>query len=268
MLITWAVVIGAFVMVGSPLLAKNEEPYQTATIAAGKLPFAAGMQNRFVEARPLDKSGPPGDECPAHKEFVLPSYLKVVIKGRTKTSPAQPIVRIYPTKDFAALGWATELKKLHLLLKRCAPGHNVTGVIGPMPYLPATDSAQMLHASALCLGFKGGKGVRYLTVYGQDFSPITATDVFYTFQGLTSDGRTYVAAEFPVYAATFPKKIPASFNYKIFSMRMKPYMADAVQRLTVPRSTNHIEPNIDQLDVLMRSLSIPISISVQGSVVK
>ena len=47
-------------------------------------------------------------------------------------------------------------------------------------------------------------GVRFITRYAQDVSPVTNQSVFFTFQGLTSDGQHYVSLFWPVDTSSLP----------------------------------------------------------------
>jgi hypothetical protein len=61
------------------------------------------------------------------------------------------------------------------------------------------------------LEFAGGKGIRYLSYYSQGPSPVLDGRIFYTFQGLTNDGKFYVSALFPVHTGIFPEEaLPCS----------------------------------------------------------
>ena len=55
-----------------------------------------------------------------------------------------------------------------------------------------------MHTQVKYLDMKSGKGVRYLTQFNQGISPINNSELIYTFQGLTSDGKYYIAAVLPV----------------------------------------------------------------------
>jgi len=53
--------------------------------------------------------------------------------------------------------------------------------------LPPFNAAQLVHSRIAYLELPGAKGVRFLTAYATDPTPITAEDLFYTFQGVTND---------------------------------------------------------------------------------
>ena len=60
------------------------------------------------------------------------------------------------------------------------------------------NAAQLVHSRTSYLELPGAKGVRFLTAYATDPMPITAEDLFYTFQGVTNDGAYYISAFFPL----------------------------------------------------------------------
>ena len=73
----------------------------------------------------------------------------------------------------------------------------------------------MLHADAIYLSFRNGTGIRYITHYAQDVAPYTADSFFYTYQGLTSDGKNYVSATFPLYTRCFPSRSRRSSTTRV-----------------------------------------------------
>jgi hypothetical protein len=73
-----------------------------------------------------------------------------------------------------------------------------------IPFLPAFNAAQMFHSNEKILEFQNGKGIRFLTQYGQAPYPVNNESLFYTFQGMTNDGAYYVAAVLPIQAAFLP----------------------------------------------------------------
>jgi hypothetical protein len=53
--------------------------------------------------------------------------------------------------------------------------------------------------------FQSGKGVRWLTQYAQYSAPVNNHELFYHFEGLTSDNKYYVIAVLPVTAPILPE---------------------------------------------------------------
>ncbi len=126
-----------------------------------------------------------------------------------------------------------------------------------MPYLPLYNAAQVMHTQVAYLDFKNGRGVRYLTQFDQGILPINNYELHYTFQGLTSDGKYYVAAVLPVNLAG----LPADGNVDLdnppqnFVEDFPKYLSDTVDMLN-GQSPGAFSPDLGQLDAMMASLEI------------
>ena len=105
----------------------------------------------------------------------------------------------------AGEGKGNPVDVLSALLKKGTPA-----VKGEIPILPPADAGQILKARVKLLRFHGGKGFAFLTTYAQDINPVVNDALFYTFQGLTDDGRYWVAVYYPVAASVLPKSVRES----------------------------------------------------------
>lgn len=177
---------------------------------------------------------------PAYTQFTLNDY---AVEGAFHT----PRVYAYPVEAYKAMNSeaAARIEQLEQLLVE-----QPAVVAGDMPFLPLFNAAQMIRAQVEYLSFEGGSGVRYLTQYGQDLAPVNNMFVFYTFQGLTDDGQTYIAAVLPV---THPD-LPDDPSGGAMTEEMATYFAEAEQQLNAaPDDT--FTPSLAALDAAMRSLS-------------
>lgn len=231
--------------------------YGNARFNTQGLDFAEGLTYHSLKAAPLLKDSPPGDEWPAHIEFKFPHYFDGSIgKQLTPDAGEPPRLAIYPTAGFAAVQWNGELKRLKALLKKRSGGNRVLAAAKEMPFLPVPEAAQMLHADAVYLNFKNGSGIRYITHYAQDVAPYTADSFFYTYQGLTSDGKTYISATFPLYTPLFPKQTPEKFDYKRFEKQLDSYRAAGIRKLNAANLNKDFMPSIAGFDRLIASIQI------------
>jgi len=132
-----------------------------------------------------------------------------------------------------------------------------------LPFLPAFNAAQIFHSNEQILTFQNGKGIRFLTQYGQDVSPVNNNSLFYTFQGLTDDGAYYVAAILPVSAAFLPADgnpdtpLPADgvpFDWENYE-KISQYFELVKQKLNAADS-NAFNPMLTNLDALIKSILI------------
>ena len=189
-------------------------------LAGGNEPSAADtstLPRVSLNAAPLGITArvdvQPGVAREVAPEFFPPRYVRVTFHGEADPRAA---LNVYPVagllQQYPEAGpyyVRSRLDQLHDLLKT----RPALAAFPQLPYLPLPNAAQVLHTTGTYLTFPGGSGIRYLTVYRQDFSPFLRREVLYTFQGLTDDGRYYISFTFPVSPPFLPKRledIPAS----------------------------------------------------------
>jgi hypothetical protein len=173
------------------------------------------------------------------------------------TSAERQVV-IYPAPAFRELfvkageGKGNPVDVLRALLRKGTPA-----VKGEIPILPPADAVQVLKTRVKLLRFHGGKGFAFLTAYTQDTVPVANDALFYTFQGLTDDGRYWVAVYYPVTASVLPKTVqdsPEAKDYKAFEADFKNYLKKTVRALDDPKTV--YTPDLGKLDALVRSIEI------------
>lgn len=169
-----------------------------------------------------------------------------------------PYMVIYPAYDYRSMNeYAGET--IELLLTMTADPQKITDA-EELPFLPPVNAAQVFHSNAAAIEFKNGKGLRYITTYHQDYSPVTNEDLRYTFQGLTTDGRYFVSISIPVYNFGLPA------NYEIFE---NSYKEDAkelqndyqgyvvkIARMLDQSAQNEFNPPLQALDEMIKTMEI------------
>jgi hypothetical protein len=217
----------------------------------GSLPFtmdtgsmATGYQTETVAAESGSNGAPYWE--------ILPEYTRVTLQGYPISSHAmQPQIFIYPVEELGKIneGAGKEVASLQTLLQ--SPQE-----IPDMPFLPLVNAKQVMHPQVQYLDFKSGKGLRYLTQFNQGLVPINNTNMIYTYQGLTSDGKYYVAAVLPVNHPSLPA------DGKITGKEPSEFMSDHsaflanVAKTLNPQAANSFSPDLTQLDAMMSSLEI------------
>lgn len=73
-----------------------------------------------------------------------------------------------------------------------------------IPILPPVETIQLFCSQIRYLNFAEGAGVRFVTRYAMEASPTTNENIFYTFQGLTADGKYYISVFYPITAKGLP----------------------------------------------------------------
>lgn len=182
--------------------------------------LAPWVEARFVPAVPVSDQVMFAESQPAYAQFRFLGFQG----GRVYNLPLFPTengmaqVRVFRTADFAGFGddspqgFVNQMEALRNLLEtNLDPARCAQPILGEpaLPFLPWVNSKQTLCAQPQIIEFDGGRGVRYLTYYAQDPSPVLDHLVFYTFQGFTEDGQFYVSAFFPVQTGIFPTEPPA-----------------------------------------------------------
>jgi len=138
-----------------------------------------------------DPNAPPWELEPEHLVFNFLGY------PLPPDAFHEPRIYVYPTDEYTAINPAAGqvFADLRAFLDR-RPTE-----LGPdetIPALPIWNASQIMQSNIAYLEFQNGRGVRFLTQYGQAISPIDNRNLFYSFQGLTNDGRYCVAAVLPL----------------------------------------------------------------------
>ncbi len=126
-----------------------------------------------------------------------------------------------------------------------------------LPFLPPFNAAQMFATQLRYVDFPSGSGIRYLTQYGQSLYPINNYDLFYTFQGLSADGTTYISAIFPVNHPLLPAdgNTPPGGDWNAFFDQFEPYVAEVRTALDA-QPPDVFVPNLTLLDAMMASITL------------
>jgi hypothetical protein len=200
-----------------------------------------------------------GADLPAWE--VYPAYTRYTLQGYPLEDKFfDPQILIYPADGLSRLneGAGTQIVELTALLN--SPG---TALPERMPFIPVFNAQQVFYAHALRVQFQNGSGFRYLTQFGQAPAPINNQELFYTFQGLTSNGKYYVVAILPVNApflvadadpeAALPEGgIPFDWtNFDTFTTYL-----DAITIKINTADHNIFTPVLPSLDTLIRSIQV------------
>ena len=193
---------------------------------------------------------PASDTAPAWE--VLPEHTRVTLQGYPVSSHLmQPQIFIYPVAELIKVNEGTGQIAAALQALIQAPQETAS-----MPFLPLFNAAQVMHAHVQYLDFKTGQGLRYLTMFSQGIVPINNNELIYTYQGLTSDRRHYVAAVLPVTHPNLPVDGNVSGNEPPeFTSDFSTYLANTAASLNT-QPAESFTPNLVLLDAMMSSIEI------------
>jgi hypothetical protein len=196
-----------------------------------------------VAARPGMAGGPYWEAAPQYRLLTLDGYL-------VANSLRKPQIFLYPTGDIASANKnmgivSTDLQTL-LQTKQ-------TGM--QLPFLPLLSETQGLHAQVQFMDFKSGNGVRFLTQLTQGMTVINNFELFYTFQGLTTDGKYYIAVILPVSNPELPADSTVGVGETNPVDDYRTYLSNAITLLN-GQPANAYSPDLNTLDALIQSIDI------------
>jgi hypothetical protein len=158
-------------------------------------------------------------------------------------------VLVYPRSDFEEISSDAqkEVDRLRDVLQ-----NKPQSVDDRMPFLPFFNASQVFHAQVKYFDH----GVRYLTQYAQDVSPISNDKMFYTYQGITADSRYYISVILPVSSGVLPQVGDLSGDaYDAFAANFANYLNDVRGKLNAA-GPGDFSPNLDLLDALSQSITV------------
>lgn len=244
----------------SPAQPTEEEPaFNGTAVAFNDVSFvipvglAAGASEDQV-APATNQDGPYWELTPGNSEVVFNGY---VLQNKFH----EPRIYIYPAQGFAALneGAAENIRRLQILLGN--PATPLTNDL--LPYVPFFNAGAVFTAQTQVIQFKNGVGVRMVTQYAQSFAQVNNNEMFYHFQGLTSDGQYYIIAILPLTApilaenndGTAPSDGVPFPGYSDPNADFQAYYEQVIAKLNA-LSPDAFNPTLTHLDALIASMQI------------
>ncbi|MBE0672980.1 MAG: hypothetical protein IH588_20570 [Anaerolineales bacterium] len=205
---------------------------------------------------------PAMDESVGGPWGVAPQYISFTLTGYTgrQDNFFKAVVNMYPASEYASVNsWAgSSLTRLQALL--ASPATPLTN--DNLPTVPFNGAAaQQYAAQAKFIPFNGGNGVSMISQYSQFPGPILKDNSFYHYEGLTSDGKYFVAALFPV---NLPLQSTAENpnadgiihpNDISDTASLTAYYQGITDKLNAS-SPDSFQPSLNQLDALIQSITV------------
>jgi len=215
--------------------------------------LASGANSELVPVA-NETNSDPWSMAPEHILFTLTNYSGPV-------GSLDPVVRIYPAQEYIAVNsWAAgSFTRLQAILAN--PSGPLTN--DTLPTVPFNGgAAQQYAAKAKLLPFNGGTGVRMISQYAQYPAPITKDGSFYHYEGLTKDGKYFVAVLLPVtrpLQATADNPSADGISYPAIGTDTPEEFTAYYQGITDLLNAANPEtyqPSLTQLDALVQSITV------------
>jgi hypothetical protein len=241
---------GTIVSAGAPPMAIDFQGVSFVTFSS----LGASVWPEVLPAVPPLESAPFWEARPEHLRFTFagaPEAAPHLPLGAALSDQAQLL--IYPASDYQALDRNIRLAfgDLRDLLEA-----RPAAVEGSLPLLPLTNASQVLHARLHYLDFANGTGVGYLMQYAMGPSPINNQELFYTFQGLTTDRAYVVAAFFPVRLPGLPATAQLSeAEFANLVADYPTYLANTTAMLEA-QAPGAFTPDLATIDRMLQSLVV------------
>lgn len=149
--------------------------------------LASGISGSHVPRAEGDDV-PQWGRTPGHTEITLEGYL---LQGKFH----QARIYVYPAMDYVMQN-PSAFESIHRLNNILYDPSSVSS--DQLPTVPFFNAGQVFASNIQVISFQNGQGVRFLTEYAQYTAPVNNHELFYHFQGLTSDGEYYIIAILPV----------------------------------------------------------------------
>jgi hypothetical protein len=236
----------------APVILDTQAPSLPPTQPSGGAPaditldYSVVSQDVTVEtvaAQPESAGGPYWEVAPQYRRLTLQGY-------PVANHLLKPQIFIYPVGDLASANEnaAKIAADLQTLLQTQQTGDR-------LPFLPLINASQVMHAQVQYLDFKSGKGVRFLAQFDQAPLPVNNYELIYTFQGLTGDGKYYIAAVLPLTNPELPAG-PQVGEQQAKALNDFPGYLSGIVTLLNRQPAGSFTPGLDKLDALIRSIEV------------
>ena len=225
--------------------------------------LANGATGTLIAAVPYDEMNGPMEYYPANRKISFQGYpLSGKFFSVDDPDKTGGMV-IYPVADFVAMepsigNRVSEMQNL-LATQPAAPDG--------IPFLPVFNAGEIYRMQVKYLNFQNGEGVRFLTVFGQYYAPVSNHELIYSFQGLTADGKYWVSAFMPINAAYLQDSAesaivpaggiaaPTDYTDPNYEQNMATYSIQITEKVNTTTDSD-FTPTLDCLDGFFQSLSI------------
>jgi len=209
--------------------------------------IANSVSQVVVQGQFFGDAAMPGETFPSYYEFTFNTY-------PVTDNMHDPAIRVYPVAEYeeiSQLAADTFEEMRGALRNKATPAHR-----DYLPFLPFWNAGMVFNAKVDYLNFQNGEGMRYLTMFAQAAYPPDNRNVFYTFQGITGDGKYYISAIFPISNPELPDNGDSVItDYWTFEENWPQYLQETVEMLN-KQDPASFKPDLGLIDEIIASLKI------------
>ncbi|MGB8212298.1 MAG: hypothetical protein WCE68_01955 [Anaerolineales bacterium] len=187
---------------------------------------------------------------------INPQYTEITLQGYPLADRLiSPQINVFPVARYTQIlpdQVNPRVAALQSLIGGAAPG------TAELPFLPIENAVQQDYVHFQVIPFANGSGARFITQYAQFADPLNNHDMFYTFQGLTSDGKYWVSVTLPVSNPTLPadgQNPPNGQSWDDFGKNFTKYITSITAQLNA-QPPESFSPTIPMLDALIASIRV------------
>jgi hypothetical protein len=182
---------------------------------------------------------------------IYPTYTKVSLEGYVLSDRfMKPVISVFPIEKYGQLlpdPVNSDLKLLQDLIAGAVPASV------ELPLLPVQNARQLYFAQYMIIPFSNGSGFHCVTQYAQNYWPANNHDMFFSYQGLTSDEKYWISIILPISHPSLPNN--GDNPPQLFINDPKAYYSQIANQLNAEQPKSFI-PSIVKLELLIKSITI------------
>jgi hypothetical protein len=184
---------------------------------------------------------------------IYPEYRKVTLSGYPVIgSNYQPLIAVYPVEAYRQLSQQSSQEIDNLVQALAQKSANLQ----TLPFLPLQNAKQSFHSNVSYIPFMNGNGVRYLVMYSQGIVPVNNMDLFYSYQGLTTDQKYLVSMMLPVNYPTLPARYDSLTDTERLKLIQDPTYFEQLSQNFSAQPSSSFSPDLEKLDALVQSIHV------------
>lgn len=194
------------------------------------------------------------ETVPAETEFMpTPQHRRMTFLDYTLPDTFHDAqIMIYPMQEY--INMDPSIGDRVATLQQMLNSRSTSNLPDPLPFFTNWNAGQVMATQVEFVDFQNGSGVRYLTQYGQAAYPINNDDMFYTFQGITSDNKWLISAVLPA-SNILLQGADSMTQDQAFYDNFANYVAETEALLDF-QPPDAFTPNLTLLDDLIRTLLV------------